>query len=231
MIKPFLDFQWWIDPKGYRIAGAEPLKRRELEFKKKYPRNFELEPFRSYRKLGRIVPVSGERKSLRPLEQPGVDGRLAIMFANTATSPNGALNFIKCYGPLTDLGFKQTLGEPISAVIEQANAMKNLTTYSDRGRKHAGALIGPHLMRFSFVLDPLTGDPRLRYSAEDLLGALWLELSQFLLGGGTLKICKCCGELFAAGPGARRLDSEFCSPAHHRKFHNQFRGKKKSGDV
>jgi hypothetical protein len=73
-------------------------------------------------------------------------------------------------------------------------------------------------LEFSFTLDQVTDAPRLRYSPKDLLGAMWLQLGQKLMGGGTIKICRQCGQLFEAGLGTRRReDAEFCSDDHRTK--------------
>jgi hypothetical protein len=88
--------------------------------------------------------------------------------------------------------------------------------------------VGRHSLEFSFGPDPVTNALRLRYSPKDLLGAMWLQLGQKLMGGGTIKVCRKCGELFEAGPGTRRReDAEFCTDDHRTKYHNQNRGKGK----
>jgi hypothetical protein len=227
LISPYLDFEWWKDARGYRLAEAEEPGPKKLAWRKKHPRSIELEPFRSYRVLGRVVRLGGKLTRYHPLDRSETDN-LAVIFANKARSAEGVLDFIKTFGPLTDLGLKETLGEPVSAVIEQAKAMHALVTNPVKNKKCRATLIGRHSMEFSFTLDPLTETPRLRYQPKDLLGALWLQLGQHLMGGGTVKVCRKCGILFPAGPGThRREDAEFCSDDHRTKYHNQNRGKEK----
>jgi hypothetical protein len=177
--------------------------------------------------MGRIVPISGKEVPLRPLETRGVD-ILARVFANRATTPEGALDFIKRFGPLTRLGRDKDLGEPVSAVIQQAKAMKEMLSYPEPWKREAVTHIRPQQVTFSFVADPNSGAIRLRYSPEDLLVALWHQLGQHLTRGGTFKVCRLCSELFAAGPGGRREDAEFCCDEHLRKYHNSRRGKAKA---
>jgi hypothetical protein len=227
LIIPYLDFEWWKDARGYRLAEAEKPGPKQLAWQKKHPRFITLEPFRSYQLMGRVVRLGGKQTPYHPLDRSETDN-LAIIFANKARSAEGVLYFIKTFGPLTELGLDETLGEPVSAVIEQAKAMHTLVTAPVKNKKHGATLIGRHSMEFSFTLDPLTETPRLRYQPKDLLGALWLQLGQHLMGGGTVKVCRQCGILFPAGPGTRRReDAEFCSDDHRTKYHNQNRGKEK----
>lgn len=223
MTDPYVDFQWWKDPKGYRLVGPESPSPKKLAWQKKHPRFITLEPYLSYQKMGRIVPAGGKLIPYRPLDRNETD-RLYIIFANIDKTPDGVFKFIREFGPLTELGLN--LGEPISAVIEQAEAMRAFTAYQGKDKKRLATLIPPRTMEFSFTLDPMTEKPRLRYSPKDLLGALWLQLGQNLVGGGAVKVCRKCGELFEAGPGTRRRkDAEFCSDDHRTEYHNQNRGK------
>jgi hypothetical protein len=181
-------------------------------------------------KLGhRIVRSGGNLIPYRPLSD--FEG-LFRQFANAAPTPDGILDFIDRFGPLTRPGLNEQQGEDVSALIGQINAMSDLLNVYSRGDKAELAKlldtdgIGLGAIKTALLNDPGTRTPRLQLSVEDLLRAVWLQLGQTLSSGATIRRCEQCGMLFEAGPGTgRRHDAKFCSDNHRVAFNSQKRTK------
>ena len=64
------------------------------------------------------------------------------------------------------------------------------------------------------------GSPILRYSAKNLLGALWLQLAESIIGNAVPKHCEYCKQWFeVSGKKGSRSDKRFCSAACRNQFH------------
>lgn len=224
MAELLIDFEWWRDAKGYRMADSE---------------RPELEPALEYHPLGirvlsskplRVYRLGGELKPYRPLDR---FASLFKQFADGAKSPAGLLDFIVKFGPLTEDGLDETFGEPVQGIIAHAETMNDFLHYASGDRKRLSWLIGSQVNPLSevevgLVLDPTTQVPKLRLSPHSLLDALWMQLGQSLSGGTNIRQCQHCGAWFETGPGTgRRLDAKFCSDEHRITFNSLKRSKEK----
>jgi hypothetical protein len=251
----YIDFEWWRDAKGYRMIVAEPPKQpQQIKWGKSTALSAGQDAFATgvimsatgdilqttsvilpetllrtnAEKLGhRIVRSGGNLIPYRPLSD--FDG-LFRLFANAAPTPEGMLDFIDKFGPLTRDGLDEEHGENASRLIEQTEAMSRILDLYSRGQKAGLAqILGVEGIKLPEIVTTLISDPatrslRLQLSVVDLLAGMWLQLGQTLSSGATIRRCAQCGMLFEAGPGTgRRLDAKFCSDDHRITFNSQKR--------
>jgi hypothetical protein len=250
-----IDFEWWRDAKGYRLVVAEPRKQpQQIKWGESTAISVGQDAFATgvimsatgeilqttsvilpetlvrtnAEKFGhQIVRSGGNLIPYRPLSD--FDG-LFRQFANAPPTPEGILDFIDRFGPLTREGLDEKQGEDVSSLIKHAEAMSRILNEYSRGHK-AGLSqvldtdeIKLGEIKTVLINDPATRTPRLQFSVADLLTALWLQLGQTLSSGATIRRCAQCGMLFEAGPGTgRRFDAKFCSDDHRITFNSQKR--------
>jgi hypothetical protein len=221
-----IEFDWWRDPKGYRVAAAEPQgKRSSLVY---HP--FGIRVLRDHRHALRIIRCGKRLTRYRPLDT--ID-TLFRVFANTAKSATGVLDFVQRYGPLTLEGLDQKKGETVDQLLVHAETMRDALSYAGGDKSLQALLVGSQVnplanIKVALVMDPTTSGPKLQLSPSTLLDALWLQLGQQMSGGANIRRCLQCGEWFENGPGAgRRLDAKFCSDEHRIIFNSQKRSKEK----
>jgi hypothetical protein len=233
-----IDFEWWRDAKGYRLVAAwsatiaaQPSTGGGVILSA----TGEIVPSTSVvlpatllnpnsRNPQRIVRCGGSRVAYRPLI---AYSSLFRQFANAPPTPEGVLDFIDRFGPLTRDGLDEHRGEDVSFLIEHMEAMRRVLNEYSRGHKAGLAQVLDsgeiQLGEIKTVLinDPATRTPRLLLTVADLLTALWLQLGQTLSSGATIRACTQCGLLFEVGPGTgRRLDAKFCSDDHRVAFNS-----------
>jgi hypothetical protein len=243
-----IDFEWWQDAEGYRLVSewssttwsSTTAAQISLGSGVILSATGEIVPATgvilpaglSSPKLSkpqRIVRCGGSLRSYRPLIT--FEG-LFRLFANAAPTPEGVLDFIGRFGPLTCDGLDENQGEDVSLLIEHVEAMSKILNEYSHGHKVGLAQVldsdGIQLGQIKTVLinDPATRMPRLQLTVADLLTALWLQLGQTLSSGATIRRCEQCGMLFEVGPGTtRRLDAKFCCDDHRITFNSQKRTK------
>ena len=218
-----IELDWTRDPKGYRLVEkAQPPKLRIVRNGTEHPSK--LPPF-------------------QPLASTDV---LFKVFANTATTEEGALDFVQRFGPLTKGGWGSE-GEDANLVVFQAEYMRGvLTTWFGKQRPsvipsrrsprafHRPLVVNPYdtgpsiRLDAKVVCDPLTKALKWELRPNSLLDALWLQLGQKLTAGAQIRQCKHCGDWFEAGQGTgRRLDAKFCSDEHRVLYNSLKRSREK----
>ena len=197
-----IEFGWWRDRKGYRLAETE-----------------------GRRKLLCVVRNGRGNKDLefcRPLDRTS---SLFHIFASTATTPEGVLNFIQSYGPLDS----DDEGQIVFEVIHHAQRMQSALTWISQPqlrRKHTFG--GSVPFRAWIDWDPVTSTPLWRVRPSTLLDGLWLQFGQAVTRGVHIRSCAHCGDLFETGLGTgRRLDAKFCSDEHRIAFNSLKRSREK----
>ncbi len=222
MARIAIELDWTRDPKGYRLAET------------------------GRPKMLRIVR-NGTGKGLEnfPPFQPLSTDSLFEIFANIATTAEGALNFVRRYGPLTAEGWDA--GEPVSLVTFHAEYMrevlrvwagkrKQLRIPIRRSQKAAGLPLVVHpddagpssSLDAKVVWDPLVRTLKWELRPKALLDALWLQLGQALTSDVQIRQCEHCGDWFEAGRGTgRRQDAKFCSDEHRIAFNSLKRSREK----
>jgi len=219
-----IDFKWQPDREGYRLADAEPERLGDPYIHPLHPEWGPQPPqlmMRSPAKPQRVVGRSRRCEKIQPLDGPR-GGSLFATFANAATTPEGVLDFINLYGPLTTM---ETGYEPVPWVIEHAQAMRDFIEAAG-GRSRVADIVGTEEiplsgMNTAIVWDKNIKGPRLRFSPHNLIDALWMQLAYGLSTGVCARECRQCGAIFTAGPGTpRRGDAEFCSPEHQILFNS-----------
>ena len=210
MAQLVIEFDWARDPKGYHLVET-------------------VRPMRVIRNGKGQAPKDFEHS--RPLS---TTDSLFRIFANIATSPQGVLEFVERFGPLTHDGGDPKIGDDVNLVISNANHMRQLLRYS------SGLQKGPHLplnrhqatrsslIHAQVIWDPATKAPKWILCPATLLDALWLQLGQALTSGGRISQCQHCGSWFEAGrKTGRRLDSKFCCDEHRSAFNSLKRSREK----
>jgi hypothetical protein len=212
MAQPVIEFDWMRDPKGYRLAKSGGTKMWNVVRNGKGHSPEDLEP-------------------CRPLS---LTDSLFRIFANIATTPEGVLDFVQRYGPLTWAGWDSTQGDQVALVIHNAQHMSHVLKSAAGEQKNPGLLSNdratgtPSSVDAWVVWDRSTKEFKWELRPKTLLDALWLQLGQWLTTGTQIRACKHCGNWFAAGRGTgRRAGTKFCSDEHKIAFHSLKRSKEK----
>jgi hypothetical protein len=205
-----IELDWPCDPKGYRLAvTGRP-------------------------KVLRIVRNgTGKGPKNLPLFRPLSTDLLFKRFANTATTPEGVLDFVGRFGPLTWTGWSAIEGEPVSYAISDAGHMRQVLKYWASNRAQPNEPFVPQTGRpvsldAMVVWDPAAKRLKWELRPKTLLDGLWLQLGQELMTGVQIRQCEHCRNFFEAGRGTgRRLDAKFCSDEHRIAFNSFKRSKEK----
>jgi hypothetical protein len=219
-----IELEWPRDPEGYRlIETGRP-------------------------KTLRIVRNgAGKGPEHHPLFHPLASTDLLFgVFANNATTAEGALDFVTRYGPLTYDGW-DAMGDEVDRVTHDAERMrevlkvwvgkqKKLQIPFRPSSKRTGKplIIHPHdtgpssSLNAAVVWDPATKALKWEFRSNTLLDALWLQLAQALTSATNFRQCEKCDRFFTAGRGTgRRLDAKFCSDEHRIAFNSEKRSREK----
>jgi hypothetical protein len=174
-----------------------------------------------------IVPNGGRRVWCQPLT-----GEEFRIFASTAGSPEGALDFVRRYGPVTLPGSLPAIGDRVETVTESARAMRRLLNamvdprlMSDElGDELTPASLG--IVEVAFFWNPTRKAPVWSFRPVSLGDTLWLQFGQAMMRGAQLRACVHCGGWFEVGAGTgRRADAKFCSDEHRVAFNSLKRSK------
>jgi hypothetical protein len=207
MTQLVIEFDWVRDPKGYHLDEK-----------------------------GRVVRngkghTAKDQELCRPLSSTDT---LFRIFAHMATTPEGVLDFVQRYGPLTWDGWDATKGELVRRVIPHAQRMSQILESRAGKWKRPGfpedhrETGAPSSVDAWVVWDRTAKEFKWSLRPKTLLDALWLQLGQWLTLGTQIRGCQHCGQLFEAGRGTgRRADAKFCSDEHKIAFHSLKRSRKK----
>lgn len=185
-------------------------------------------------------------ENLVPCRPLGSTELLFEIFANMAATPEGALNFVTRYGPLTADGEDAQRGDAVNLIIFNAELMQAILSAragkqrspAIMGRQHHGSpkplVVDPHdtgpsvPLNAMLVWNPVTKSRDWEFRPFTLLDGLWLQLAQAVSAGGQMRQCEHCGAWFEAGRGTgRRLDAKFCCDEHRVTFNSLKRSREK----
>jgi hypothetical protein len=209
-----IEFEWSRDPKGYRFVETKLPK---MLCVVRNGTGHGLKDLQSYWPLAKTDTLFG-------------------IFANMATSPEGVLEFVRRFGPLTWDGFDAKKGDPVNLVMFNADHMRQVLRIWNGGQKQTQTQlpVGPYQaapsvsLNAMVVWDPAAKALRWKVCPNTLLDALWLQLGQALTAGVQIRECEHCGEWFYTGRGTdRRLDAKFCSDEHRIAFNSLKRSREK----
>ena len=220
MAQLLIDFDWWRDPKRYRVVDVPLPKGRLVPI----PLGFRVRPDAWERARGSAQLIrrrGGELEPYRPVDRwPD----LFKVFASIATTPEGVLDFIERYGPLTQAGLDPRKGDDVSVVMAHAETMADLLVDVSEG--DTDLIVGSQGLpltdiEVALVMDPASKMPRLEMVPKSLLSALWMQFGQSISPGANIRRCQHCRALFEAGVGTgRRKDAKFCSDEHRITFNS-----------
>jgi hypothetical protein len=229
-----IELDWARDPKGYRLV--ETGRPKELRI---------------------VRNGKGHGPENLPPFQPLSTNLLFRIFANIATTPEGALDFVRRYGPLTPDGWDERAGDVVSLVTFHAEYVRGVlgvwagkqkyvarslaALVSGRHMRVVPEQVGPHRLVVSpydtgpsssinakVIWDPFAKALKWELRPASLLDALWLQLGQALTANVQFRQCEHCGIFFEAGRGTgRRLDAKFCSDEHRIAFNSLKRSREK----
>lgn len=177
---------------------------------------------------GRLIVANSDR---RVWCQP-LTGDEFRVFANIAGNPEGALDFVQQYGPVSFVAEK--IGDRVEGINQGARAMRRLLDAvadrqwmsDERAENLTKAPLGLGMLNFGFVWDPARKAPVWSFQAMCLRDALWLQFGQAMMRGAQLRACLHCADWFEAGVGTgRRADAKFCSDEHRVAFNSLKRSK------
>jgi hypothetical protein len=184
-------------------------------------------------KFGRVLRNGKEHKDLElcyPLSSPD----LYLSFANTCTTPDGVVNFVSQYGPVTTRGNDIYRCDTVRKVVHQAKLMQEVWKRSAGGQQwpkdwtKSLRITAFSSIDATVVWEPVSRLPRWYLRPKFLLDALWLQLGQALTRRALIRQCEKCGTWFEAGRGTgRRADAKFCSEEHKILFHSHKRSRGK----
>ena len=205
-----MDFIWHRDAKGYQLIPEKP-------FPPRRPGQSALDRARAMKvsdvQPARVVGNGGLLRRYRPLDEfPG----LFEIFVKIPRTPEGVLEFIRKFGPLT----RSVNGDWVPTVLDVADSMqKELHGLSPRlGGRATIPLTNLHAW---LANDRATDGITLKIAPATLLDALWLQLAQNLSRGVKVRQCRHCNEWFRAGAGTgRRVDAKFCSDEHRKRYNS-----------
>jgi hypothetical protein len=211
---PIVEFRSWRDPAGYRLIAAKPPELQRIG--RKGHKNAPLEPW-------------------HPLD---CTADLFLIFAKSATTPDGLLDFVKEFGPVMHDGHDPN-GDIVPEMIDHARRMNTLLEKHWREPsmvKRREAEPPPFVHPFKWTRDKEFSPARLQatviwdigtkalqwqFKPDSLLNGLWLQLGMFLMRGAKLMVCEHCGSFFTAGIGTgRRVVARFCSDEHRIAFNS-----------
>ncbi len=172
---------------------------------------------------GKKVVRSGKKlETYKPLE---LHENLFGELASTRQTPDGVLNFVKKFGPLTLEGIQSAEGEEVAVVIEAAQTISQLLLANKRKQIPSTLPSRPRTVHLNVrILDPASHQHPFTLVPETLLDAIWLQLADALSANAEIRQCSQCWLWFPAGRGfGRRQDAKFCSAEHRILFNNRKR--------
>jgi hypothetical protein len=224
-----IDFEWRRDEAGYEYvppARDDAAHTEQIVLDDLLPLSMGGEPTRRHR----IVRRGGRLVPFRPFDH--VDGIYRI-FAALGNSTEGLLDFFGRFGPLTQAGLDQRIGEDVEFAISAAKIIRDLLASSSAERATYFSKFGDRGISWSRVdvallANPVTGKLQLKFMPPTLMNALWLEFAQALSDDAVMRECLHCGSSFQVGPGTgRREDAKFCSDSHRIAFNSKKRSKRR----
>jgi hypothetical protein len=194
-----IDFEWWRDPTGYRMAGKEtdatvvyhPPKHRPLHDRPCFQGNGAL-------------PISADDvlyfiERFGPLTKNGLD-----------TSKGELVDGILAHSDAMRDLFMVLSGD--RARRAKLIADLRMSPFAD--------------LDITLELDPASEDLKVRLCPTSLLDAIWLQAARELSSGAAVRQCRHCGDWFETGPRTgRRADAKFCSDEHRIVFNSLKRTK------
>jgi hypothetical protein len=218
-----IELDWARDPKGYRLVETGRPKQLRI-----------------------VRNGTGNGPENLPPFLPLSTDLLFRYFANIATTPEGALDFVRRYGSLTTDGWDERAGDVVSLVTFHAEYMRGvLGVWAGKqkdphlpvGRGQVGRgrplVVSPYdtgsssSLNAKVIWDPFAKALKWELRPASLLDALWLQLGQALTANVQFRQCEHCGNFFEAGRGTgRRLDAKFCSDEHRVAFNSLKRSRK-----
>jgi hypothetical protein len=207
-----IELDWVRDPKGYRLVETD-------------------------RPKGELWVVRNGKgrtpRDLPPYRPLASTDQLFKIFANLATKPEGVLDFVQRYGPLTYGGWDSKMGDQVGLAMSNASHMRQVLRYWSGERNLPNWPFVPQTgssssLNAMVVWDPAAKALKWEFRPNTLLDALWLQLGQALTAGAQIRQCELCGDWFEAGRGTgRRLDAKFCSDQHRIAFNSLKRSREK----
>jgi hypothetical protein len=246
MAKVAIGFSWRRAASGYRLIGPDDSHNigligglqdgipeegfimgfREIMGVDRFREHLEKPQWRSSQRIIPNLPC-GQIEKYEPLER---FPRLFAYFASIPKTPEGLLDFVNKYGPLSHYGAfvhddpksVKWGGDVVEYFLDMARIMEQMLSSPDLKKDVPVAGVAAKLSP-----DPIDGSVRLKLEVDNLASALWLQCAQHLSSGTNLRRCQRCNTWFEVGIGTgRRLDAKFCSDEHRILFNSRRRSER-----
>jgi len=208
--RSLIQLDWWKDPKGYRLAEI---------------------PHGRLKSLRVVVRNGHPHDDLEPCRPLDSTDTLFLIFARTATTAEGVLEFVRKFGPLTALGhLVEGDGDVVGEVIYNAARMRDTLKWLSAQPRQAIKDYFGRGVNFNAWLewDPVAKGPTWQFQPRTLYDGLWLQFAQAMTRRVHIQTCMHCADLFETGLGTgRRLDAKFCSDEHRIAFNSFKRSREK----
>ena len=154
-----------------------------------------------------------EKVVYRPLEQYPA---LFREFADTETSPEGVLQFVKKYGHTETYSYHDYTqdGRHLYYLYAAIEDMREAIQIWERGdlKELVRYMVIPPELTIKFRIIPGREKPALVIEPKTLLDGMWIQFAQAVTGDTNLQKCSVCPTWFVYGSGTgRRSSSLYCS--------------------
>jgi hypothetical protein len=168
----------------------------------------------------RVCRSGASPEVYRPFEHENVLGEFGSI-----QSPDGLLDFVQKFGPLTEEGMDESKGENVATALEQARLISQLLRAAQSEHYQLDMPSEPRPISLTVKVRESGSEGRLlNLQPKTLLDAIWLLMSQVLAGYSEIRHCLHCRVWFAAGgQSGRRQDAKFCSDEHRIAYNNERR--------
>jgi hypothetical protein len=223
--------EWHRDARGYRLEDEphEPVPQRRAPTEGLVlPEGLSLFFAIAWHQADPAPRIVRDGGTLVAYQPSGNLTEILVEFMNAPPTPEGALDFVNRYGPLTHAGHDNQ-GESVQAVIANVALMNRVYESWSAADKYRGMgqVLGADgfgiagVLDTRIIFDQVKKAPRVRLTVKNLITALWARLFEILISDVVLRRCAHCNALFTAGVGTgRRGDARFCSDEHHVRFNS-----------
>jgi hypothetical protein len=202
-------FAWWIDQDGYDLETEPAMPALATSAPPWASMPPPLLDMAASKPRDLIRGRGGPPRYYRPMEaQPG----LWREFAETVTSPDGALAFVTRFGLLWEEDHNSRRGESVEDICSAAKFVANIVSLLEAGRRDAAI---EEINQYPALCEVCIFENELRPFPKTLMSALLIQTGEALTRNLTFHQCAnpSCSTWFKVGTGASTKRRLYCSDA------------------